>query len=491
VNDRVATAVLGTGSRPWTPSTAPVHAWLPAGPLPWRLLLEAGVDELRARAGRALGPGQALPTAPPEHRAQCSPELAAVLQELLRHRDRDLVALVLDRLAARGRRVPPALLPALLRDARIRALPNTWIAGGERAAWLADQRRGWAPPGPLAVHGDLLEEGTPRERLETLRQLVATDPAAAVAWLEPAIGTEPAATRRAWLALFDDPPPAVAEPLLVQALTDRSRKVRERASALLRSLPGSELAQACAGAGVHCLAWQGGRWDVVLPASWDPDWGEPPPGPDEGARTRQAGALIATVPLGAWTAATGRTPVETVAALDPSDAFVAVAWRHAALVARDTAWLTALMDRALGTGETGSAYGALIDALPSEILALRAPRALRVRDWAQLLPLLKALDRPWPLPVARAWVARFYELAQQVQHGQLDPPADALQSVRAAALALPAPLLVLDTRTWVDRLAPSRGQALVAQALDDLAHVLAVRRRLEELLPAASGEPRE
>lgn len=488
MSDPLAAAVLGTGSRPWSPSQDPAHAWLPEGSGPWRLLLEAGVDDLRTRAGQPLTRGTAVETAPDEHRRICLPALSSLLRELLHDRDRDLIGLVLDRLAARGRRVPPALLPALLQDARIRALPDTWTAGGERARWLASQRPGWAQPGPLVVDGTLLEEGTPRQRLETLRRLVQSDPAAAVAWLEGAWTTELAATRRAWLDLLATPPPAVAEPLLTAALKDRSRKVRERASAQLRALPDSALAAACTQGGSACLRWTEGRWKVALPDAWAPAWGEPPPGPEETTRTRQAAALLETVPLGAWTAASGLDPVETVAALDPQDGFVAVAWRTAALREGDTAWLTALLDRALGTGDASSAYRALVGALPSEILARRAPHALRVRDWAQLLPLLKALDRPWPLPVARAWVARFYELAQQVQHGSHEPPADALQTVRTAALAMPEPLCALDTRSWVSRLAPTRGQALAAQALDDLEHVLRVRRHLDELLPGVPHE---
>ena len=490
MSERLTAAVLGTGARDPAPSEDPAHCWLSAGGA-WRLLLEAGIDELRTRAGRVPPAGTPHPAAPDEHRRLCDPTLTAVLAEQLLHRDRDLVGLILDRLARRGRRVPPSLLPALLGDARARQLPDTWIAGGERARWLAAHRPGWAQPGAVVADGEALEEGTPRQRLDALRQLWASDPNGAVAWLEQAFPGERAATRQAWLDQVPLPPPPVATPWLSGLLQDRSRKVRERASLLLRERPESAVAQACVPGGAACLAWVDGAWEVRLPETWDPGWGGPPPGGPEGERARYATALIATVPLGAWTAASARDPGESVAALDSEDAFVAVAWRHAALRQDDTAWLTALLDRALKTSEASASYRSLVDALPSEILALRAPETLRVRGWGQILPMLEALDRPWPLPVARAWVARFYELAQQVHQGGTEPPADALQSVRPAALGLPPVLFALDTRSWVDRLAPTRAQALVAQALDDLEHVLRVRRHLDDLLLDSPGAPRD
>jgi hypothetical protein len=442
---------------------------------------------MRVRVGAPLQTGVALPVAPQEPRRICSPEIATLLATVVERQDFDLAALILARLAARGRRVPPALLPDLLRSARLRALPDTWIAGGRRAAWLAENRPGWAPANALQGAASSLEDGTPQERLDFLSRLMRTDPAAAVAWIEAAWPTVKAPIRQAWLALLPDPPPPLALHWLCGALTDRSPKIRVHASQLLRGLPESQLSKRCGQAAQSCLAWDRGRWTLALPAVWDSSWGEAPPGPEKGAGQRRALALISAAPLHTWTRLSGRDARACVLSLDVQDTFVAEAWRQAARREGATPWLTALLDRALGTAQGGAEFMSLVDALPSEILCLRAADVLKRRPWEQILPLIRGLSRPWPIDVARAWITRFYALCQQVERGGQEPSANALQTVRLAALALPAPLLALDTRTWVDSQASTRAQALLVQTLDDLATVLRVRRHLDQLLPVLPG----
>jgi hypothetical protein len=393
------------------------------------LLDRAALLTAARRAGRRPDRAEPLPACEPDPRPMVSPVAARRLRRLISGEHPDLLTEWLTAAVARGLRLPPQLLPALLDRARRtrpadQGLPRLLAeAGGPRARWLVGLNPDWAP----AVEEPSADDqtwrfGAARQRRGYLASLLTRDPGAARALITGGWNAAGGADRAMFLSVLADALEPVDEPLLEAALDDRAEDVRRWAAYLLARLPGSALGQRMAERAVRHVRIEhtaaGPRLSVIPPhrpdaalrrdgIARDP---EPVRAPLE-SRTQILLEILAQTPLRTWTEDYGRTPAE-VAAL-PSGGWAPVmfvGWSRAAIAQRDPDWISALLKHALD-GRPGPA--AQIEALRQ--LARRADPAL---GGPGALP-VSAGDPDAPPPIRDAVrVLRFrYEMTKELDNG--------------------------------------------------------------------------
>ena len=255
----VETALLGTSrGKLEVPSTGmPIDALvegLAVDRPERRILLLAGAAAIYERAGRSVARTVHPPQpAASDGRAACTAGAAALLVEILSSEHRDLLPEAFRTIAEAGRRLPAAVLPAVLdlRDSRFAALAAPIL--GERGRWLARFKDEWSRTLAAAVADEMPRELTPeierdwneaafdkrRAALATARRL---DPERGRAWLAEVWARENAEHRAGFISALESSLNAADEPFLDQALVDRSHSVRSSAARLLARLPDSKYA---------------------------------------------------------------------------------------------------------------------------------------------------------------------------------------------------------------------------------------------------------
>jgi Family of unknown function (DUF5691) len=349
---------------------------------PAALLLDrAALLTAARRAGRRPARAEPLPVCSPDPRPAVNTAACRRLARMLNGEYPEFLTEWLTAVAARGLRLPPHLLPALLDRAR-RALPvDAGLprlladAGGPRTRWLAGLNPDWehsvqepAPDEQAWRHGDA------RQRRGYLTSLLARDPDAARALITGAWDAAGAAERTMLLSVLAGALGPADEPLLETALDDRAEDVRRWAAYLLARLPGSALGQRMAERALRYVrlehSAQGPRLSVGPPRRPDaalrrdgissrPDLVRVPP--ESGSQVLLE--VLARTPLRAWTDGFGLAPPEVVAL--PSGGWAPVlfvGWSRAAIAQGNADWMSALIRAAL----TGRRPGAT-----AEIEALR------------------------------------------------------------------------------------------------------------------------
>ena len=294
------------------------------------LLDRAALATAARRAGRRPDRAEPLPMCEPDPRPAVSPAASRRLARLLSGEHLDLLTEWLTAVAARGLRIPPQSLPALL-DAARRGWPaNPGLprllaeAGGPRARWLAGLNPDWEFVAvPTWEADEAWRLGDVRQRRDYLASVLATDPDAA---RDLVTGGWPAAgpgDRVMFLSVLADRLAPADEPLLEAALDDRAEDVRRWAAYLLARLPGSALGQRMAERARRCVRIEygdrGPRLTVTPPTECDapmrhdgitpgPARGRPQP-PD---RTRLLLEIVARTPLRTWTEGFGLTAAQVV-----------------------------------------------------------------------------------------------------------------------------------------------------------------------------------
>jgi Family of unknown function (DUF5691) len=390
--DLVAASLIGT-ERSVVPAVAipglPPAADDPGDPAAV-LLDRAALLTAARRAGRRPDRAEPLPVCAPDPRPMVSPAAARRLRRLISGEHPDLLTEWLAAAVARGLRLPPQLLPALLDRARRGrpadpGLPRLLAeAGGPRARWLADLNPDWEH----AVEEASTDEetwrlGDTRQRRGYLASLLTRDPDAGRALLTAGWDAAGAADRVMFLSVLADTLGPPDEPLLEAALDDRAEDVRRWAAYLLARLPGSALGQRMAERALRYVrveqAAQGLRLSIVTPRRPDAELRrdgiaadpEPIRAPFE-SRTHVLLEVLARTPLRTWTDGFGLTPAEVVAL--PSGGWAPVmfaGWSRAAIAQGNRDWISTLLSHALN-GRPGTA--AEIEALRQ--LARRADPAL-------------------------------------------------------------------------------------------------------------------
>jgi hypothetical protein len=288
-------------------------------------------------------------------------------------------------LAAIGRRVPPAHLPALLDlgrahpDMRAAIVP----ALGRRGAWLAGQNPDWSyasvdssvlsfnfTPEELRSQNSELktawETGTRAARIALLADARATAPLIARELLSLTWASEKADDRAAFIAAFERNLSMADEPLLESLLDDRSKEVRRTVAGLLVRLPESRLAQRMIARALpmlslapkeksRLLGWRPGqpaRLVVAPPAECDAAMARDGVDPQPPAHRQKLGAkawlliqVLGAVPPGLWSGQWQLAPAELLRLAVASEwkAALIEGWRVAALATRDAEWAAALL----------------------------------------------------------------------------------------------------------------------------------------------------
>ncbi len=259
-------------------------------------------------------------------------------------------------IATRGQRLPETWLPTAL-DLGRRSLalrPAVAAVLGVRGAWLAAQRDDWRWAVGIDQPNDEQRwaEGTLEQRAALLRRLRAAEPGAARERLAAALPELPANERSELVAALAVALSDADEPLLESLLADRSREVRQAASALLLQLPRSAFV-ARATARIEPLlrrerALLRERWVIEPPAETG---STDPPRPKHerlGERAWWLYLAVRQVPLAWWTGHTGLAPAELLAWAADGDWAEALhrAWRERLLASPEPAWCTAFLRHA-------------------------------------------------------------------------------------------------------------------------------------------------
>jgi hypothetical protein len=327
------------------------------------LLDQAAMATAARRAGRQPGRAEPLPVSEPDPRPAVGPAASRRLARLLGREHPELLTEWLTAVAARGLRIPPQWLPALLDAARRGrpadpGLPRLLAeAGGPRARWLAGLNPDWEFAAVPTWDGDdAWRLGDAGQRRDHLASVLAADPEEA---RDLITGDWPAAgpgDRVMFLSVLAGRLAPADEPLLEAALGDRAEDVRRWAAYLLARLPGSALGQRMAERALRCVrAERGTRLTVVPPAECDASMRHDgiPPGPAAGRaqpaeRARLMLEVVARTPLRTWTDAFGLAAAQIIGM--PSGDWAPVlftGWTRAAIAQRDHDWMAALLGRAI------------------------------------------------------------------------------------------------------------------------------------------------
>ncbi|MBF6174581.1 DUF5691 domain-containing protein [Nocardia blacklockiae] len=314
-------------------------------------------------------------------------------------------------------RAPDSLCALLLEQARTQAAlrePLLRLAG-LRGSWLARHNPQWQKLVSTGLESaDAWSHGRPAERRAWLADLRTRDPGAARAALAESWRAEPGPVRAELLAVLADRLELADEPLLESALDDARAEVRRLAADLLARLPESAFAQRMAQRSARWLTLTEARLVAHLPRALDDadrrDGIADRPGatayrmdgaPDVAAEWLRR--TVAATPLRHWEALFA-TPEQAVRVRMADEMLgpMFAGWADAALAQGDKRWAATLFEVLTAT----PTLGADLD-LRRELFALlpldERVRYLRQLDssWlAEVELLVRAVPRPWPMPLA-------------------------------------------------------------------------------------------
>jgi hypothetical protein len=479
-------------------------------------LLRLGVHAVRARAGivaAAASAAERPEAAPAETRPPCSAALAAIVAELCAERNTAILREALERMDARGLRLPPHALPALAALREPALLPAATGVAGERGRWLARANPAWrwlvdgVAPASLEERRRVWDEGTPDARTSALRATRAGEPAEARAWIEAAWKAEKASLREEMVEALVTGLSADDGALLEQALADRAAGVRAAAARLLARLEASPLAARArerAGAILAYTAPGGGvlgalksrlggkshgTLTVSPPTAFVKAWADdglvekPPAG--TGERAFWLRQILGLVPPAHWEQRFGASPdalVQAAAATEWAEP-VLDGWTDAAVRFEARGWADRLWsaraarDKPEALGELAAVVFPLMEAATvHETLAALAgdgsPQA-----WNAILA---AAPRPWSGALAGAVVKG---LVRALGNAQLAWQEAAAWRATLEMAAVALPIAAVDHQLQVLALQPPPDEAQAAMLrtpFDTFRSVLAIRKRIAE-----------
>ncbi|GAF67369.1 unnamed protein product, partial [marine sediment metagenome] len=258
-NDIINTALLGTEKRPLAPQVGPEALQQAMAQIATQSSLDKEEQflQLAALAFNVRQSGQkplhqptlkATPAAA-ETQPYCSPRAAQVLKDILEEGSQPLLTLWLDRCIAAKQIATPELIPILFNRATqhkdIRQAVATTC--GRRGQWLSRFNPAWEFSTATDDEQNW-QTGNLDQRKAALKQMRQQDPAKAREWLEQSWPQENANTRAELLKQLDGTTQPEDEPFLVNALNEKSQKVKDAAISLLQQLPASSLVTAYAAA---------------------------------------------------------------------------------------------------------------------------------------------------------------------------------------------------------------------------------------------------
>lgn len=295
------------------------------------------------------------------------PQLLSTLQQILVDGPDPLRREAFVRLASKGCRLPPGLLPqALTLGQKCRELrPAIFAILGQRGQWLAGLNRDWAyAVGETDPAADLTlwEHGSQEQRKLLLGKLRQSDPDQARTLLQVGFSQLEARERASLLETMNAGLALPDEDFLESLLADRSKEVRQRAANLLAALPDSRYNKRMAERMAVCLGQERKLFRTVrtleAPDSFGTDWKndalEESRAKNEslGERAWWLYQIARSLPLAWWPQTTGLTPAELikwVRGTDWSEAMLR-AWHDALLRQPETDWVAEFVAHAGSLG---------------------------------------------------------------------------------------------------------------------------------------------
>lgn len=321
----------------------------------------AGFKAQRSASVPSLCPDDPVPTV---GRAS-----AATLARLLADPDGDLIVEWAELAIQHRKRAPDALIPALLDwcVAHRNICAPVRRVTGVKGDWLSAMNPKWSGgPALKALPADVdsaWQTGNAAERRALLATIRSVEPSRADSLLRSTWSSDSADDRRRFIELLETGLSPADEPLLEWALDDRSKLVRQSASALLVRLPGSALVARMTAAARAMLTAEAGKKKLLRksapkltiepPTEFDPVWErdgideKPPSG--VGKRAWWLRQIIARTPpslLHADAALSASEFLEAVAESDYAKDMI-IALTESSVLAADAVFCAALLKHRL------------------------------------------------------------------------------------------------------------------------------------------------
>lgn len=372
------------------------------------VLRVAGLYAVARRVGQlpsSVEPGTA--PAPAETRPLITGAHAFLMERALTVRP--ILDVVLGDIAATGLRLPPRLIPELLRLQQSSVVTQAlWEVIGNAGQWYAVEHYGrnhralrtvlrtdptaW-PKESDYTHGDIAK------RLEWLVAARTLDPDRARELVAAHWASEDAESRAALLAAFASPQHDADEPFLEAALDDRAVTVRSAAIAVLDRRSRSRYLDRMKERAAHVFSVKKSVLGVKITV-------HPLPGPDaaavrDGLSTTKPEAVVARTPIAFWSEVFSAVAPEKVARALVDTGQVLAALTLSALRGNDPTWAVPLLQRCLPTD-----YGACYDpATAHPAISAEMIRALtNTAAAAPLVRLAAGLPQPFAREVAEALI---------------------------------------------------------------------------------------
>lgn len=185
-----------------------------------------------------------IAVASPEEKPYCTESATQVLKDILYEENISLLQYWLEQCAAAQQIVPPELIPELLaigvHQKKLQSLLA--VCCGKRGEWLSRFNTSWNFSA-LQTDEELWHNGAFEQRKQVLAVLRKTDPDTARNWLEATWAVEDANTKAGFLELLHENVGEADIPFLESLATEKGKKVKEEALALLKKIPGSAVVQ--------------------------------------------------------------------------------------------------------------------------------------------------------------------------------------------------------------------------------------------------------
>lgn len=392
-----------------------------AGDSPAEMLREAAMLGARSRAGWMPAQSRSvMPVCPADPVPVVSAACAGTLRRILAEKDAGLIQEWAELAAARLKRVPDTIVPALLEwcASQPKGMPQVFTVMGARAEWLCTLNPAWRKKNPArSLPEDLdaaWQTGTTPERIALLAAVRLAEPAAAERLVRATWSHDSADERRRFVEKFATGLSMHDEPFLEWTLDDRSKMVREAASELLSRLPGSRLAARMAERAAAMFSVEQVKKGLLRrtkdevslepPKEWDAAWErdglEEKPQGSIGKRAWWMMQVLSRTDPAALAARTGLSAETILSAVAGSDyakhALAGLA--AAAAAARNEDWCVLLVRHHRGAGSAApQEIEALWKALTPPARESLFAEATRVKhvDLMQVLSLAAATAHPW------------------------------------------------------------------------------------------------
>lgn len=503
----VTTAIIGTGqagnTKPLTDTPVDaLAAQLGTTEIERRLLLTAGALAVYQQVGSVPAAAPAAPQpAARESLAVCSEKAAHLVQELLQGQQRELLSEAVQRLKQANLRLPYTLLPLALgygaQSVEIRAALAPVL--GERGHWLSQFEKKWswlAQFLPKSVEQDdaetLWQEGTNGVRRQVLEQVRASDAALGRQWLMDTWKQEKAETRALLLEALEIGLSSDDEPLLEQALDDRSELVRGIGALLLAHLPTSAFMQRVLSRADAILTYKDGKFSIELPLQYDESWQR------DGikAQTQQqyreeqiATQVLTRVPPTHWEKRFAATPTKLIEATTRTQNLkvdLIAVWSHATMLFGGPNWyepLWAWLCRHPGTStlhyeQLTGIYKTLAAQLPQRVAEEYVQQQFE-KEGEHWHTALVALKRPWSAAFGDRCLEEFRSHCFALNE-HTTPSSQWQATLVATALALPPECFKAALTTWQF---PENKSWQIQQwkhALKNFTAVIRIRKRIIE-----------